>query len=201
MLKKIVYFLSPPVFADDEEKTRTANLLNVITVSSLFAALSYGLIAPEERVIYAGLATAVILVVWSAMQVGYIRAASITLVSGLFVVIALLVIASGGVIAPEYGAFIVPILFAGLLLGWKVTLWIALCSIFFGVALLQADSLALIPRPTDHAPIIFWIINSIYFVLASVFLTLALRMVNDALRGTHSQLSEQQRIETDLRKR
>ena len=201
MLKKIVHFLSPPVFADNEEKTRTANLLNVITVSSLFAALSYGFIAPEERVIYAGLATVVIFVVWSAMQVGYIRAASITLVSGLFVVIALLVIASGGVTAPEYGAFIVPVLFAGLLLGWKVTLWTALFSIFFGAALLQADSLALIPRPTDHAPIVFWIINSLYFVLASVFLTLALRMVNDALRGAHGQLSERQRIESDLSKR
>ena len=201
MLKRIVHFISPPVFADDEEKTRTANLLNVITVSSLFAALSYGLIAPEERVIYAGLATAVILVVWSAMQVGYIRAASITLVSGFLVVIALLVIASGGVIAPEYGAFIIPILFAGLLLGWKVTFWTALSSIFFGAALLQADSLAVIPRPTDHAPIVFWVINSIYFVLASVFLTLALRMVNDALRGANSELSERQRIESDLRKR
>jgi PAS domain S-box-containing protein len=201
MFKKIVHFLSPPVFADDEEKTRTANLLNVITVSSLFAVLSYGFIAPDERVIYAELATAVILVVWSVMQVGYIRAASITLVGGLFVVIALLVIASGGVIAPEYGAFIVPILFAGLLLGWKVTLWTALCSIFFGAALLQAGSLALIPRPTNHAPIVFWIINSLYFVLASVFLTLALRMANDGLRGANSELSERQRIESDLRKR
>ena len=201
MLKKIVHFLAPPVFADDEEKTCTANLLNVSIVSSLFAALSYGFIAPGERVIYARLATAIILVVWLAMQVGYIRAASITLVSGLFAVIALLVIASGGVTAPEYGAFIVPILFAGLLLGWKVTLWTALCSIFFGAALLQADSLTLIPRPTDHAPIVFWIINSFYFVLASVFLTLALRMVNDSLRGANSELSKRQRIESDLQKR
>src|SRR5215207_6332174 len=201
MLKKIVHFLSPPIFADDEEKTRTANLLNVITVSSLLAALSYGFIAPKERVIYVGLATTIILIVWLAMQVGYIRVASIILVSGLFVVIALLVIASGGVIAPEYGAFIVPILFAGLLLGWKVTFWIALCSIFFGAALLQADSFALIPRPPDHTPIVFWIINSIYFVLAGVFLTLALHMVNDALRGANRELSKRQQIESDLHKR
>src|SRR5215210_7019603 len=117
MFKRIMHFLSPPVFADDEEKTRTANMLNMIAIGSFFAVLLYGFIAPAERVIYAGLATAIILVVWSAMQAGYIEAASITLVSGLFLVIALLVIASGGVKAPEYGAFIIPILFAGLLLG------------------------------------------------------------------------------------
>ena len=196
-----MHFLSPPVFADDEEKTRQASLLNVITISSFFAVLAYGLITPAERMIYAGLAIAVILIVWSVMRAGYVQAASITLVSGIFLLIALLVIASGGLNAPKYGAFIVPILFSGLLLGWKVTVFTTLCSVLFGAALLQADSLALLPKPDDHNPVVFWIINSIYFVLTGMFLTLALRMSNDALRGTHSQLDERKRIESDLLKR
>ncbi|MEO5887652.1 MAG: hypothetical protein ABIQ77_08315, partial [Anaerolineales bacterium] len=188
MLKRIMYFLSPPVFADDEEKTRTANLLKVIAISSFFAALCYGLIAPVGRVIYAGLATAVILIVWLLIQSGSIRAASIALISGTFLVIALLVMASGGVNAPEYGAFIIPILFAGLLLGWRVTVLTMLCSVLFGAALIQPGLHAMLPNPTDHTPPVFWVINSLYFVLASLFLTLALQMVNEALRGTNRQL-------------
>ena len=61
MLKRIMHFLSPPVFADDEEKTRTANMLNVIAISSFFAALLYSLMAPAERLPYIGLAIGIIL--------------------------------------------------------------------------------------------------------------------------------------------
>ncbi|HMD81033.1 MAG TPA: hypothetical protein VKE92_06980, partial [Anaerolineales bacterium] len=109
----MMHFLAPLVFADDEEKTRTAYQLYVITISTFFAALSYGLIVPAERVIYAALAIAITLTVWLVMRGGYIQAASIMLVTGIFLVITIAVITAGGVKAPEYGAFIVPILFAG----------------------------------------------------------------------------------------
>ncbi len=200
-MKRIKHFLAPPAFADDEEKTRNGYLLNVITISSFLAALLYSFIVPDERSLYGGLAVGVTLIVWLAMQRGYIRAASITLVAGITIVIALVVIAAGGVNAPEYGTFIVPILFAGLLLGWRVTLPLAIFSVLFGGALIQADSLSLLPEPSPHSPALSWSINSIYFVLAGIFLTLALQMINDALRRVNDELAERKRIESDLRKR
>ena len=201
MFKQILHFLAPPVFAEDEEKTRKAFLLHVINISSFVAALLYGLIMPEEGVIYAALAMAVTLIVWLVMMGGYIQTTSILLVSGIFLVIAMTVINAGGVKAPEYGAFIVPILFAGLLLGWKGTAFIAVCSILFGAILFRAESLAMLPEVPDYNPARVWILNSIYFALASIFLTLALRTITGALRGTRRQLLERQQIESDLNKR
>src|SRR5688500_19579169 len=83
MLKNIVHFLAPPVVADDEEKTRKAYLLNVITISSLFGALLYGLFAPPERLPYIWLAIGVVLTVWLLIRRGYVNAASITMVTGI----------------------------------------------------------------------------------------------------------------------
>src|SRR5574342_850292 len=101
-MKRILQFLSPPVFADDEEKTRTAYLLNIITIASFLGALIYGLIVPAERIPYSVLAMGVALIVWLVMKRGHIWAASITLVGGLSIVLALAVITAGGINAPEY---------------------------------------------------------------------------------------------------
>ncbi|MCI0609659.1 MAG: PAS domain S-box protein [Anaerolineae bacterium] len=198
MFKQIMYFLASPVFAENEDKTRNAYLLNVITISSFLAALSYGLIVPAERLIYAALAMAVTLIVWLVMKGGYIQVASILLVTGIFLVIAIAVITAGGVRAPEYGAFIVPILFSGLLLGWRFTFALAIASVLFGAALLQAASLALLPEPAPYEPVATWIINSIYFILSGIFLTLALRLINQALRQARRELAERQQAEDDL---
>jgi PAS domain S-box-containing protein len=197
-MKQIVHFLAPPVFADDEEKTRTANLLNVITISSFLAALTYGVIVPVERVLYAGLAMGAILIAWLLLKSGHLQVASFILVISISIVIAVAVITAGGVEAVEYGAFIIPILFSGLLLGWRATVALVIASILFGAALIQANTLSLLPKPVRYEPFILWIINSAYFILSGVFLTLALQLTNQALRKAHHELSERKQIEDEL---
>ncbi|HET9908279.1 MAG TPA: GAF domain-containing protein [Anaerolineales bacterium] len=201
MFKQILHFLAPPVFAEDEEKTQTASLLNVITISTFAAASLYGLFLPEDRILYAALAIIITLIVWLVMKGGYIQAASMFLVIGIFLVIAIAVITAGGVKAPEYGAFIVPILFAGLLLGWQASVAIAICSILYGAIVLQAESFSILPETAAYPSTAFWILYSLYFLLASNFLTLALRAVTRALQGTRKELTERIRIESDLYKR
>jgi len=196
-MKRITQNFVSPVFADDEEKTRNARLLNIITISSFFSALAYSLIAPAGYAIYSRVGVGLTLIVWLVMQRGHIRAASIMLVAGVNILIAGLVIAAGGVNAPEYGGLIVPILFAGLLLGWRVTVSLTIFSVLFGAVLIQADSLSLLPEPSPHSPALSWSINSIYFILAGIFLTLALQMINDALRGAKRELSERRQIERE----
>ena len=92
-MNRITHFLSPPVFADDEEKTRKAYLLNIITLSSFSGALLYGLIVPAEQRRYAWLESGVTVIVWLVMRLGHrIRAASVALVAGSSMVIVLAVI-------------------------------------------------------------------------------------------------------------
>src|SRR6185503_14623282 len=97
MFKRIMHFLSPPVFADDEEKTRTANVLNMIAISSFFTALLYGLMEPVERLPYIGLAIGIILTAWLAMRRGYVRTAAVAMVTGISAVFVIGVFTGGGV--------------------------------------------------------------------------------------------------------
>jgi PAS domain S-box-containing protein len=198
-MKRIVHFLAPPVFADDEEKTRTANLLNIITISSFLAALTYGLTVPVERALYAGLAMGAILITWLFLKSGHLQIASFILVVSISIVIALTVITAGGVEAIEYGAFIIPILFSGLLLGWRETVALVIASILFGAALIQANFLSLLPKPIQYEAFPIWIINSVYFILSGVFLTLALQLTNQALRKGRHELRERKRMEEVVR--
>ena len=198
MFERIIHFFAPSVFVGDEEKTRNAQLLNVITISSFLAALIYEWILPEERTQYAWVAAGVSLLAWLLMKRGYIRWASILLVSGLSIAIAFAVIAAGGVYAPEYAAFVVPILFSGLLLGWRVTVAMVIISILFGAALFQADLFHLLPEPARYDPAAVWVINSLYFILSGVFLTLTLQSINRVLRNVQHELDERKQAEANL---
>ena len=63
-MKRIKRFFAPPVFADDEEQTRKAYLLNSITLSVLLGALLYGLVVPADHKRYAALEIGIALIVW-----------------------------------------------------------------------------------------------------------------------------------------
>lgn len=198
MFRKIKHLIAPPVFDNNEEASRTAYLLNMVTVSSFVAASCYGLVAPAEQKPFAGLAIAVTLIAWAVMKRGYLRAASILLVVGLYLVVAVTTTAAGGVDAPVYGAFIVPILFSGLLLGWKVTAIVTVASILYGAGLYTAESFSLIPESASYSLLSIWVINSLYFLLAGIFLTLALRLIGQEFDNTQRELNERKHAEEGL---
>gem|GEM_PF-877941 len=201
MFKRIMQFLSPPVFADDEEKTRTANMLNMIAISSFFAALLYGLMAPAERLPYIGLAIGIILTAWLAMRRGYVRTAAVAMVTGISAVFVISVFTGGGVRAPAYGGFFVAILLAGLFLGWKAALSVTMFSILYGMILLQADARGLLPEPFQYSDKAYLIINGVLFTMTATIFIMSLRILNSALRRASSELAERKRIEIDLLKR
>lgn len=200
-MKRIMHFLAPPVFADDEEKTRNARLLNIITISSLVGALLFTPFVPAERVPYISLAIGIILMIWLIMRRGYIKAASIAMVTGISLVLIIGAVTSGGVRAPGYGAFIVVILFTGLLLGWKASVGMTIFSVLCGALLFEAESLGLLPKSYEYNSAAYWILGSVYFIMSGAMLTLALRMIEDALRRANHELAERKRIESDLHKR
>ena len=201
MFKRIIHFLSPPIFADDEEKTRTANILNMIAISSFFTALLYGFMAPAERLPYIGLAIGVILTAWLTNRRGYVRTAAITMVTGISAVFVISVFTGGGVRSPAYGGFFVAILLAGLFLGWKAAISVTIFSILYGMILLQADARGLLPEPLQYSSQAYLIINSVLFTMTAAIFIMSLRILNAALRQASRVLAERKRIEIDLLKR
>ena len=198
MFKRIKHFLAPPVFAGNEEKTRNAYLLNVITICLLVGALLYSPLASTERLPYVGIAVIMILTAWLTMRRGYVRSASIALVAGIFLILVISVFTGGGLRAPGYSGFFALILLAGLLIGWKAAVGTALLSTLYGAILLQANSYGLLPELFYYSNNAYLIINGVLFILTGAFFILEHQRVEEALRRVKSELDERKHAEEDL---
>ena len=87
-------FLSPPVFPDDEEKTRTASFLNAILLIVLlivvgFASLSFFLTRSFGRIVIEFFLVLVSLGILLLMRRGYVRQASIIFTSALIIIVSI----------------------------------------------------------------------------------------------------------------
>jgi len=200
MFRKFTHIFAPPVFPEDEEKTRSASLLNVIVLVSLAALVFVFFFLPAERLPYAALAVLIFLSVWYMMRAGRIRLASIMMVGGIGLVLGMATITGGGVRATSLGAFTVLIIFTGLLLGGRAAYIVSGFSVLYATLLYQAELLGWIDT---YEPVLvsYWGINSVYFILTGIMLFLALQMMGEAMRRAKLENEERRQAELDLRRR
>ena len=122
MLARIRQILSPPLFEDDEEKTRIASLINTIAVSALAIDTLVLVILPivmpgqSEPLFPVGIAIILLLGILFVIRKGWVRIAGSFLTYGFWLITTLAVATSGGVHAPAFGTYAISILIAGLLL-------------------------------------------------------------------------------------
>ena len=125
--ERILKFILPPKF-DDPEKNRHAQLLNIITLSSLLI-ISYLIILrifqranllDRGSLILEALFIVVLILIWSIRR-GYIQAASIVLVLSSWLAMAFEAWIGSGVQDTAVAGELVIVLMCGLLLGWQAT--------------------------------------------------------------------------------
>ena len=196
-MKRILQFFPPPIFPDDEERTRDARILSTVSVSVFLAVLAYSFFAPAERYLHAGAAFATILLTWLTMKRGFIYAAKIVMVAGFSVVILSISFGTGGVRAPEFAAFVVVIAFSGLLLGRKAALGMTLVCVASGAAFFMLDSLGLLPQPLAYTDAVYWAVTTIVFLLTGTMLASALQIRDAALQRVQSELAERKRVQDE----
>ena len=159
MFKSMLNYLAPPVFPDDEEKTRKARYANVIALTFIFVALGY---ETGTRLIRAQFSfgmfdvvlvsvAAIVFAGWLMLRRGYVNAASILLV-------VLIWVASNSIAATGFGirdtSYILNfsiILMAGLLLGWRASVIVTIISIGTGFVLGVAEDRGWIGSPAYPA--------------------------------------------------
>jgi GAF domain-containing protein len=142
--------LTPPIFADDEDKTRNAGILNIIVWGggAIILLAAPGLIAfnetPEDAWLSAGLIAAflaLLSVVLLLLRSGLVRAASIALSVVVWISVTAMIFFFGGVRTTGSAGYLLVIFIAGLLLGGR---WAA----FFGfLSLLSAFAVFLVYYP------------------------------------------------------
>ena len=195
MLKSIQEILAPPVF-EDVEKTRIAALLNNMLWAMILIGGVYTLFAPFVlgQFFSAGLTGTLVLVGIIARQLmvrGFVRGASIILLTVFNLILTLSIFISNGTMGASYGSLVLTAVMGGILLGGRGAFMMAGINSAIGLAILfTQDSLpaSLIPQN----PVTFFSSLLVYlFFIASLLRASAngFDQLLDNLRRTQQELT------------
>jgi signal transduction histidine kinase len=151
--------LSPPVFPEDEEKTRVAGFLNaiiliVLLMIILFTSLTFLLTLNFSRILIELFLVLISLGILLLMRRGHVRRASIFFSSALLIVVSIGTYLSGGFGGTTMSAYIGIIIITGLLLGNRMALGYALIAIVFTGWMVYDESLYIVPLITERTDLI-----------------------------------------------
>ncbi len=219
MFQRLKTKFSPPIFADDAEKSRIAALLN----SMLFATLVMGLIfAPigaltkgsySDVVIIIGMLTALTPVMLLLLRRGYVMSVSSLAVSLFFIATIYCVSVVGSIRAPIASLFMLCVVGAGLYFGNRGTVAVTALSLTALSGLWWAETNGLLP-PYKARGFVPFETHAALLLGTAVFLVVFTRNLNETLerarRGertlteSNSQLeveiAERKRMDEELRK-
>jgi PAS domain S-box-containing protein len=206
MLTHVRTWLAPPVF-DDDEKTRTARVLNALLVTSMaFLVFLGGLVIPfvfVEKLYNFGFALALFLALAAArwqMKRGHVRFASVVWVSATWIVFTILLSLAGATSSITAVFYVAGTVIAGLLLGTRAASIHALACMLAGLGMLILDSSGHpLPRVFPVPATVGWVDLVISLLLTTAVLNLVLQSLNDALALARRQVEERKQAEEVLR--
>jgi GAF domain-containing protein len=208
-------FLAPPVFPEDEDKTRSAAMLNAIgwsIMAILVALLVFRIIQGRDiNLVEVNLILTVITVMIAFLlyisRKGYVKTASLLLVATVWSGLSYLTWVADGIRDVAFFGYFIPILMAGLLLGWRGAIGFIVLSILSGWALALAEATRMF-IPTLDQPLNFARDISSILALTGILIYLTINNLQEALnksRSTTRQLSvsnsELNELRVDLEQR
>jgi PAS domain S-box-containing protein len=198
-------WLAAPVFPADEEKTRVAGVLHTVLLAFLAGNAGYIVFIwlldlSLFRLIVIGPLFLIGLVLLSAMRRGYVQFASVALSVSVWAAATESCLISGGVRAPALSGYVIVVLIAGMLLGWRAALGFAEISLITSLGLLYATNADLLPAPVfEHTTTTTWAVQVVFLLWGTVLLSLARRSTDDALDRVRCELVERRRAEAALK--
>jgi GAF domain-containing protein len=190
--------LKPPVFGEDEEKTRVAGLLHAVLIFVLAVGLAFPLIVLviDPQSLLFNLAVVTVLVLGTVgllflLHRGRVRLAS-ALFSALFLgVVTISVMTYGGIRSAMSKSYLLVIVLAGLLLGWRGALIFGVLGVLSAFAAFYAELGGLIPPPHD-------VISAGDFILLFFIVVLMAILLSSALRTIATAFNRARRAAADL---
>jgi signal transduction histidine kinase len=204
MLTRIRRWFLPPLFDEDEDKTRVAALLNIILGVFIVAAILYGILAPIEPEMRYRRAIIIIpfvlamLVLKQMVNWGFIRLAGNLVVFFLWLTFTVSMLFGADYHNPAFMGYLVVVICAGLMVSWRAAIGWSLFSILTNAVILQLGQSGLIP-PSDMAtpPFAFWAAQTVYIVISTFLLSQTLRKLDNARAKAQSELEERKRVEAE----
>lgn len=208
-------FFASPVFSEDEDKTRSASILNILGWSTMFIVVTLLVIRMVEgrdvNMVEVNLALILIVIAIALMlflsRQGYIKTAGLLFVTTVWMGLSYLTWIADGIRDVAFFGYSIPILMAGLLLGWQGAISFTILSIFSGWALAYAETYQLF-FPTLDEPLNFARDMTGVFALVGIIIYLTITNLQNALNKSRAAaqelfLSNQQlnELRVDLEKR
>lgn len=182
--------LTAPIFEGDDDKSRVAQLLNVLLLAVLIGAVFVGLAAlflsarPEFAVSPAALTFLLACVSWILMRRGHVQFASLLILAGLWTSTTIVMALSDGMNSAFAMGHVTCAVIASLLLGGRPAITVAALSLLAGLVMAQAKAMGVLPPPilaigADTA----WIILAVNLGVTVGLLYLATRTISEAVEG------------------
>jgi GAF domain-containing protein len=197
MQKTLRKIFAPPVFPEDENKSRSAAIVNAIGWSTIFIVLlvlALRMIQGRDvNLVEVNLVLASVIIVLTLMllltRLGYIQAASVVLVSTIWIGLSYITWIADGIRDVAFFGYTIPILMAGLLLGWRGSIVFILASILSGWALAYAETNRLF-SPTLDTPVNFARDTTGLFLLMGILIYLMINSLQTALNKSRAATQE-----------
>jgi PAS domain S-box-containing protein len=199
MLDCLRRFLAPPIFPD-EERTRKAELLNIVVLAALAILALYLLVqavtADGVGLLIGGVFTAALIGLWWGLRQGAVQWVSLLFCSLAFVGLVIFGYELAGVTRSisSFSMLILAVVSAGIFLGGRAALVTALLSAAAGWWLMQSEATSLFPHLIFFTTLDAWLGQALVLCLSALLLALADRSLRRALTtARHSQAALQQR--------
>ena len=187
-------FLAPPIFPEDEEKTRSAGFINAIVLTNIPILVLFiiirvvtgqGEVYGLANIILAGI-IAILTVVWLLMRAGWVRVAGYLHVTTIWLASTMIALMSGGINSTTFTSYFVVMLMAGLLLGWRPAVGFTFLSIIAAFRLANQETLG-------NA-----IEGTVLFIFGGIFLYLIISNLQYAVKKSQANANELRASNTQL---
>jgi len=196
MLNSLSKYFAAPVFAEDEEKTRSAWYLNVIVLSNIPILLLFIIVRTVggaeplgiDNLILAAIIT-ILTAVWFLMKAGRVRLAAYLHVSTIWLASTMIALSGSGIRGTAFTSYFVVMLMAGLLLGWKPAIGFTILSVVAGFGLAYAENIGIInyvPGPALGVAIE----GTVLVLFGAIFLYLIISSLQGAVKRSNTNAGE-----------
>jgi len=197
MLKRMTKIFAPPIFPEDEEKTRKAGYANAIALTFMVIVFvaeislrASGSISGSSLLdIILGIFFTVVFISWIFLKRGYVRFISVMLVVAIWVAANGYAATAGGVRDSSYISNFSIVVLTGLLLGWRASLVVTVTSVLsgFGIAIAEEQGLIFV---APYPPASFATDMTVIFGLNTVLLYLLIYGLENEIKKSKTSLKE-----------
>ena len=199
-MEYIKRFFVPPVF-ENEEKTRTAELVNTILISlavlgfvGLIAISIFGRDIQPAQIVAVVALILIALGLFSPLRSGHVKVVSVVIVVALTIMMGVVLATGGTVRAPTITILILTSVIAGLTLGRKAAYWSTAVNILIVSGIIYGEVNGLLRTPTFN-------VNFQQVVTFSISAIMTVILLNQALERIQTVVSKLTELNVGLEKR